>query len=498
MVRKNTNSSLDITYGSFINKDHAKRSSFETTFNVANTMMGTALLVMPVNFYKSGIISSIIAAIIMAAISYWTCNLCVIHSRDDEIDFPVAIKRILGKKWAHAFNVLSMILLLLVAIIHFILMANVFYTIFKNFVSDPDSYPKLNNITFNMFSMQYSAIIIAIICAILYSFKSISKILTINDKGIYMILTFTIFIIYLGCKALSTENISFITNGEAGIQEQELTIILFNYDLTEITGVFSLAYMIHNAIVGIMKPNKNQENNSKDLFYAYLIVLIKYILLGLLGSFAYAAFYYHETHVDGKYVPIKLPSSLMYFLSNKNNTFLNYPERILGIISLILVFIQLSTVIPILNFFTRRQLFSLIYHEKDEVELTPLQFHGFNILFNLLCLGFAIPAFEPIAVISLTGAFGGLILIYILPSYTHLKCLYFKKKEGISDSERITEKFDTEIENFENNECRENHHSTKSNKYFVYAFYLILLIFGLCIFGVTLHSSILYIINSLD
>ena len=291
---KSSNSSLNITYGSFINQDHGKRSSLETTFNIVNTMMGTALLVMPVNFYKSGMISSIITAIIMAAISFWTCNLCVIHSRDDEIDYPVSIKRILGKLWAHVFNLTSMILLLFVGVIHFILMSNMLYTIFKNFLSDPDNYPKLDNITFSMFSMQYASIIIAILCVVLFSFKGISFILKINDKGIYLILTFTLFIIYLGCKALFTENISFVYFHDKSKNEAELEIVLFGYNLTEIIGVYSLAFMIHNSIVGMMKTNVNQDNNSRDLLFAYIIVLLKYLVLGILGSFAYAAFYYHK------------------------------------------------------------------------------------------------------------------------------------------------------------------------------------------------------------
>ena len=186
----------------------------------------------------------------------------------------------------------------------------------------------------------------------------------------------------------------------------------------------------------------------------------------------------------------------MYFLSNRNNTFLSYPERIFGLICLALVLFQITTVIPILNFFTRKQFYSIIYHEDDDLELTPLQFHGFNIIFNLLCLGFAIPAFEPLIVISLTGAFGGLILIYILPNYCHLKCMYLNKQEKTTHVDNV-EAYDSSLISLDdelNNTCRDKDH-IKHNVYLVYIFYSILTIFGIFVFGVSLYTSILKIIN---
>lgn len=471
-----------------------RRSSIETSFNVANTMMGTALLVMPVNFYKTGIVTSVIGAIVLLVVSYWTCNLCVIHSRDDEIDYPSAIKRLLGRYGEICFNCLSMFLLMLVAIIHFILMANVLYAIIINFQADPHSFPAFDEISFSKFSMQYTGIILFFLCAFIYCIKDLSIILKINDKGIYMILTFTIFIIYLGAYALATEDITFKTTGCSGYDKQGLDIVLFNLDVTEIIGVFSLAYMVHNNVVGLMKENKNSAKNSRDLLVAYVIVFVKYTLLGIMGSFSIAAMINHTKGIDIS----KDVKNIMTFLIDHDNTFIGPIQRVFGLISLIFIFIQLTTVLPILNFFTRRQFFGLLHNNEREVK--RWEFHTFNIIFNCLCLGFEIFVFEPITVISYTGAFGGFFLIYVLPISLHIKCLYWDTPTEDIKQIELTEDphIQTSLNNSDlmlgtpkENECRRDHtHEKLYNRTLVFAGYGFLVLFGLGVLISTLYSII--------
>jgi sodium-coupled neutral amino acid transporter 9 len=434
----------------------------------------------------------------MFAISYWTCNLCVIHSRDDEPDYPYAIRRVLGSKGEIAFNFLSMFLLLLVAIIHFILMANVLYSIIVNFSENPKSFPHPDEIDFTQFSMQWTGIIIAIGCFLLFCLKDISIILKINDKGIYMILTFTLYVIYLGIKALVQEDISFKSSGDSGSDRDGLDITLFNTDLSQIIGVFSLAYMVHNAAVGLMKENKDSSKNSRDLLIAYLIVLVKYCMLGVFGSFAVAGMLKHSK-LEKK---LKI-SDIMQFIIEHDNDFFTEVQRDIGIGSLIFIFIQLTTVLPILNFFTRRQFFGLIYGNESEIK--PYQFHLFNVVFTLLCLGFEIAVIEPIIVIAYTGAFGGFFLIYILPVVIHLKCLYFGNgkiktntiNESGNDLTQITHNDEHLIMSVDSNGevirpcCREDHtHQKVYNKKFVLVGYSALILFGLFVLGISIYSIV--------
>jgi sodium-coupled neutral amino acid transporter 9 len=494
------------------------RSSYEVIFNVANTMMGTALLVMPCNFYMSGMITSILAAAVMMFISYWTCNLIIIHSRDDEYDYPLAIRRLLGPTWEKIFNFISFLLLLLVSIIHFILMANVLYSIIIN-ISGEDGWPGFTDITFKSFSMQWVGVILFFLCGGLYSLNSIRKILIINDKGVYMVLLFSLYVMYLGVAALARTDIEFVATGEPGKANQGLQIVLFDADLSQLIGVFSLAYMVHNAVTGMMKNSKDPLKNSRNLLVAYLIVFSKYCILGIFGSFAVAALYNSE--YDSK----NPPKNIMELLTKKGGFLLGF-ERVLGMISLFFVFVQLTTVLPILNFFTKRQFYGLILGTKVE-NISKFQMHLFNIVFNLICLAFEIPVFEPIIVISYTGAIGGFLLIYIIPIYCHLTCLYFKKEnvkqidealisknngiksdgednyddnkvdDSLNDSKEskvklfgLDDKKMNKLISDEIEECRTDHtHEMTYSKPVVYTFYILLALYGLFILIISIYSN---------
>ena len=484
-----------------------KRESYETIFNVSNTMMGTALLIMPCNFYSSGVISSIIAALVMMLVSYWTCNLVIIHSRDDEVDYPQAIKRLLGEFWCRVFNFISFLLIFLVAIIHFILMANVCLSIIKNISGDSEHIAGLKEITFKKFSMQYMGIILFIVCGFLYSIKDIKKLLVINEKGIFMIILFCIFIVFLGIRALSTEEITFINTGKVGAGNEGLQLILFDTDLTELIGVFCVAYLMHNVVAGMMKSNKNPNNNSRDLFISYSIVFIIYTLLGLFGCFGVAALYHHD-YKNSKGVQNPIPKSILELLSVKTE-FLSGFTRTFGLISLFFVFVQLITVLPILTFFTRRQFFALIFG--NDKEIPQLHNNIFNVVFNLICLGFEIPVFEPSVVVAWTGALGCLMLIYVIPILCHLSCLYYNKTEAKLDEKSIDDRsfslkdksgaenakdknellVETSEIKSDNNCCRNDYtHEKRYSKLIIYPFYGILMSFGFAVLVVSIYNNV--------
>jgi sodium-coupled neutral amino acid transporter 9 len=476
-----------------------KRSSFETIFNVSNTMMGSALLVMPVKFYSAGMFSSVISACIMGLISYYTCNLIISHSKDSEIDYPEAVERILGKVWAKIYNALSGFLLFLVGVIHFILMGQTFYAILNNIFSleTTASWEPSNSqdIVFNKFSLQYVGFVMFVLCALIFSIKDLKHILAVNDKGVYMIMIFSVFIIYLGIDSASKGNIDYVVTGAPGQAAKGLEVVLFTADVENLISIFALAYMIHNAIAGIMKNNKDSSKNSRDLFSAYSLVWILYCILGIAGMVAVAGLYnavYLNYKPANEGDPWKLPGTIMELL-DRHNTYLSAGQYIAGSIGLSLIFIQLSTVIPILCFFTRRQFFDLIFGQNTPV--SSKWFHLFNFVFNLLCLIIQMVNFPIGQVIGLTGAVGGLMLIYFIPIYVHLKCLYLSDP-GLRRSSLYMEKpIHKEVLNSDTNElsnqilpksksqrCRNHSNFIHGNPLYVYAFYTFLMLFGIAIF----------------
>ena len=527
-------------------KDQFKvRESYQTIFNITNTMMGTALLVIPCNFYNGGILSSTFTALEMALVCYWTCNLVSIHIRNDEFDYPVAIKRLLGKKWEFIFNIVSFILLLCVSVINFNLISNVLYSIVISISGNANNFPGFKDICFTSFSMQYTGMILFIIFLISSNF-SLSKILSINDKGIYMIFCFTIFIIYLGIDALIRTDIKIVVKEKPGKINKGLDIVLFDTDVSNLLGIFSLAYMVHNVIGGMMKNTKNPENNSRDIFISYIVAFFKYTLLGIFGSFAVAALYNSNYDIDNP------PVNIMELLSRQNpeKPYLNKFQRVLSIIALIMVFIQILTVLPIFNFYNRRQFFSIILGS-DKEEKSKKKIMIFNIGFYLFCLGCEMLVIDPSIIISYTGSIFGLLLVYVIPVLCHLKCLYFnnndkkvsieklnnisqssnsnsdiKKKDNIinfnnnsnisiknsnenkiasdlSDKEEnefslgIYEKTDDQIDkesDFDNlNYCREdgNHNNLNLNKKSAIVVYTLLILHGVFILVFTMYSNII-------
>jgi sodium-coupled neutral amino acid transporter 9 len=458
-----------------------KRSSYATIFNIANTLMGSALLVMPVSFYGAGMLSSVIGAIVMAIISFYTADLYLIHSRRDEIDYPEAILRILGKKWCFLYNFISMLLLYLVGLIHFILMSQSFYAILKNLAPDSSDWGGSKDIVFNNFSMQWVGVIMFALCAVLFSLKDLRHILWFNDKGVYMILIFCIFIIYLGLDVLISTDIFVEITKPDTFQNQGGEIVLFTADIETLVGIFALAFFIHNVHTGVLKSNRNPKNNTRDLGIAYSLVFFFYCILGIFGMIAVAGLY----HADYANNP-KLLGSIMEYLV-KTNPYLTTTKYILACIALFMIWTQLTTVIPILCYFCRRQFFALFYGENRKIP--NLYFHIFNVGFNVLCLVIEILAIDISKIIGFTGAFAGFFLIYMIPVCVHLKCLYFRKSqiEGglLKDQENAEEK---QYKRKDPNRCVNHDDYKLGNPIFVYTFYIVLSLFGLGILGAQVYD----------
>jgi sodium-coupled neutral amino acid transporter 9 len=61
----------------------ATDSSIKVITSIANTMIGSAMIVFPILFIKDGIFSSLLAMIIVGILQYATCRLLVIHNKPE-------------------------------------------------------------------------------------------------------------------------------------------------------------------------------------------------------------------------------------------------------------------------------------------------------------------------------------------------------------------------------------------------------------------------------
>lgn len=370
---------------SFLTK---KNSSIKTIFTIANTMVGSAIVVFPLIFSTSGLLTSLIVLLFVGAISCKTCLLEIVHFKMSEMDFPDAIKRILGRKWFLAYSLCSVLLLFITGIIYFILICNMLYPFLKYILDSAGaSIAPMDSIEFGRFSFQYTGIIMIVVCFFLFSLKDLKIILKMGQYGIISIIIFFVYIIVRGF--MNLENVT------------ADNVKIFTSDIANLCGVFALSFFIHNIIIPIMKNNREEKKNSRDVILGYLLTAFFYGLIGIFGTLSIAG-----VDLNGK----KANTVLDYFNPNVGTAIIE-----------ILLFLQLLSVEPILWYVARSQFFNLIYKNEPIPEkyfiLSNVVFSGFCILIQILNV-------DPTLIISLNGAICGFLLVYIIPIKMHLTCLY--------------------------------------------------------------------------
>ena len=60
-------------------------------------------------------------------------------------------------------------------------------------------------------------------------------------------------------------------------------IPLFKSDIGNLAGTCAIAFTVHTIINPIMKVNRNQENNVRDLRISYFFGFLIYVVIGILG-----------------------------------------------------------------------------------------------------------------------------------------------------------------------------------------------------------------------
>ena len=370
---------------SFLTK---KNASIKTIFTIANTMVGSGIVVFPLIFFSSGLLTSLIVLCFVGALSCKTCLLEIVHFKMSEMDFPDAIKRILGKKWFLAYSLSSVLLLYVAGMIYFTLTCNMLYP-FLSYILDSVgvTVAPVSSIEFGRFSFQYTGIIMIAVCFGLFCLKDLKLILKMGQYGIIAIIIFFVYIIvrgFMNIPNVKTDNIK-----------------IFTSDVANLCGVFALAFFIHNIIIPIMKNNREEKKNQRDVVLGYFLTGAFYVVVGLFGALSIAGIEMGD---------------------KKANTVLDYytPDVGTAIIE-ILLFFQLLSVEPILWYVARSQFFNLIYKNEPVPEK---YFYLSNVIFSASCLIIQILNVDPTLIMSLDGAICGFLLVYIIPIKMHLTCLY--------------------------------------------------------------------------
>ena len=73
---------------------------------------------------------------------------------------------------------------------------------------------------------------------------------------------------------------------------------LFGPNISKLCGMLPLGFFSHSLIIPIMKNNRYQEKNSRDLFFGYLSVALSYILMGIAGYVGFSGSRFNPLFFD--------------------------------------------------------------------------------------------------------------------------------------------------------------------------------------------------------
>lgn len=322
--------------------------------------------------------------------------------------------------------------------------------------------------------------IISVIVFPLLILKDMSKIVKINSFGIYFVSILLIFEIIMGIISMAKTDFKFeYIKNETGGETRYL--YLFGDKPSSLCGALSLGYFSHSFVLPVMASNENQKNNIRDLFLGYLCVAITYIIVGIFGYIGFSGKTFNDAkeYYDNWFRFFKSDNVFVIFL------------RVLNVF-------QLCSILPVLFYIVRIQLFGTFIGEAYPSKLHVLVFAICLLFACFIVLYFF--ANQLGKLLSFIGAFTGLFLIYFIPVVVNI--VYYNRRHPENLEQLQREKADgildlspKDIDDYGFTDKPMN----KVKNYFFYASQVLLVCFGFLVvvmqfkpinfFGITLKEN---------
>ncbi|VDM80719.1 unnamed protein product, partial [Strongylus vulgaris] len=169
-----------------------------------------------------------------------------------------------------------------------------------------------------------------------------------------------------------------------------------SWNFPALTGLLTMSYFIHNAVITILRNQGNPQNNARDLCIGYGLVAFSYIFVAF--TF-FAAFPFKRSCIRDNLL---------------NNFPADYP---FSAAARVLILFQLLTILPLVLFFIRSQISCAIFNQPypGTEPFRLVKVVALNA--TLVCAGVLIAIFYP-NIGSITryfGSFSGMMYIYALP-----------------------------------------------------------------------------------
>lgn len=413
---------------------YGKNSSLVTIFMIWNTMMGTSILSIPWGIKQAGFTTGMCIIMLMGLLTLYCCYR-VVKSRSmictsdtTTWEYPDVCKHYFGSFGQWSSLLFSLVSLIGAMIVYWVLMSNFLFNTGKfifNFIhhiNDTDTILRTNDsnpvicpsagssghpdnssmIFYNDTQVQQfekwwnksktvPLYLIGLLLPLL-NFKSPSFFSKFNILGtvsvLYLIVLVTLKAIRLG---FHLEFHWFVPT--------EFFVPEMRFEFPQLTGVLTLAFFIHNCIITLLKNNRNQDNNVRDLCIAYMLVTLTYLYIGFL---VFASF----------------PSPPLSKDCIEQNFLDNFPSGdTLSFIARIFLLFQMMTVYPLLGYLARVQLLGHIFGD-----VYPSIFHVLILNLIIVGAGVTMACFYPNigGIIRYSGAACGLAFVFIYPSLIYI------------------------------------------------------------------------------
>ena len=413
-----------------------KNSSLQTVFSIWNTMIGSTMVSIPFNVYYAGILPTIFLGLLYGFVCYLTCAV-IIRLGGKEDDFAVIVYNYLsyafGQKTAKVGKIIQIIFNLAIntgaTFIYFLIINQNLYPciclLLKAFnieINALDLEPR-----FDRFSLFYCALIVTAIefpLTILRELRFLSK---FNSYGIFFVSALLVFVIYTGIRTMAIDSFSF--EYKENVDGSKLRYLyLFGESPGLLTGTLSLGLFCHSVILQLVKNNRKQENNQRDLFIGYICVTLTYITIGIFGYIGFSGCEY-KSELQGN-----------WFLFFESDNYVILALRILNVI-------QLSSIFPILFFAVRTQLMQNFLN-KYYISPSRIPIIIFSVSMLLLCIIVLYFCYNILPnLIGFVGAGTALVLVYTIAPLINMINYYIRHqpKEEVEKLKEQKEQFNIPI-----------------------------------------------------
>jgi len=88
------------------------------------------------------------------------------------------------------------------------------------------------------------------------------------------------------------------SNNVYDLNNDQRYMYMFNNNFSTLAGMLGIGYFLHTISIPIVRNNKNQANNERDVIVGYGLVATTYMLVGLMGYFGFSGSYFTPYYIS--------------------------------------------------------------------------------------------------------------------------------------------------------------------------------------------------------